>query len=378
MDNVLQRIGVRRVINAVGPATRLGGIAPDIEVVEAMRSAVSYPVRIDELMSASGHHLARLLGVPAVYITAGAAAGLALGTAVAIARGDSGLADSLPRTEAPHGILIQAAHRDPYDRAVEVGGGRLVAVGYPEGTHLGELERSLTDDVVAVLHRPGRPGNGASLREVARVAHERGKLVLVDAAVHVPPADRLAALLDDGADLVAMSGGKAFGGPQASGLLCGAPELVSLVGRFHQDMDERATTWPLPSGDATPPRHGVGRIAKVGREQVAGLVVAVERYLEGRSTWLDRGRAELDIAEETLVRAGVPVRRERLHSLDVDILEVTAPGDPDVFIHRLRDRAVPVFVGESEVWRGVLTLNPMGLLAGDGRMLAEAIVEVRG
>lgn len=377
-------LGVPTVLNGVGPATRLGGLPLHPEVWAAMQEAVEHSVRMDQLEAAAGRRIAELLGVPAVYVTSGASAALFLATAAVMARGDAANIDRLPDTTGMrHRVIIQSAQRDPYDRAVEAAGATLVPIGYPDSTHPGELERELGADVAAVLFRPGRGGNLLSLEATCRIAHEAGVPVMIDGAMFVPPIDRLQAYFAAGADLVAVSGGKGFRGPQASGLLCGRPEFIDVIALQHQDMDERDTTWLRNAGAAepsTPPRHGIGRSLKVGREQIVGLLTAIERYVRDPGADEAPGERELDAAEQALLADGrIPVHRVHEKTLDVGglHLDIAATGaDLDAVVLALRERPVPAYVGESEAYRGVLTINGMAMREGQGRELAQAILEV--
>jgi len=375
-------LGLRRVVNGVGPATRLGGLPLHPDVLTAMGEATRHNVRMDHLQDAAGRRLAALLDVPACYVTSGAAAALTLATAAAMAGDDPRLIDRLPEPGPRHEVVVQLAHRDPYDHAVTAAGARLVTVGYPGSTHPDELARALTPATAAVLWRPGRDGDLLALRTCAEIAHRHGVPVIVDGALFVPPVDRLRSFLADGADLVAVSGGKGLRGPQASGLLCGRPDLVAAVGLHHQDMDERVGTWPHPGRSAhtrpDPPRHGIGRGMKVGREQLMGLLAAVERYLADPGRDDRPGIAELDAVAAALAgHPAVAVGRHHDAGLDVPVLhlDLTATGLPvDEVVRRLATGDPWVALGEEAAWRGVLTVNPMALGEGDGAVLAAAVV----
>lgn len=381
---VYDDLGVPTVLNGVGPATRLGGLPLHPEVWTAMQEAVAQSVRMDVLQQAAGRRLAELLGVPGVYVTSGASAALFLATAATMARGRAEHIDQLPRTEGMrHKVVIQSAHRDPYDHAITSVGATLVEIGYPESTHPGELERVLDDEVAAVVFRPGRHGNLLSLEDTARIAHAHGIPVIIDGAMFVPPIERLQAFFAAGADLVAVSGGKGLRGPQASGLLCGRPEFIDVIALYHQDMDERDVTW-LPNHDATermtPPRHGSGRPMKVGREQIAGLLTAVERYVRDPGGDERAGTEQLGEVERVLGESGIlPFSRVQDPALDVPYLQldVRAAGvEVDDVVLALARRSTPAYVGEGEAWRGVLTVNAMALTEGQGAALAAALVEV--
>ncbi|GAB2822397.1 aminotransferase class V-fold PLP-dependent enzyme [Alpinimonas psychrophila] len=347
-----------------------------------MAESTKYSVRMDDLEDRAGREIARLLGVEAAYVTSGAAAALALATAAIIAGNDPALVDSLPRIEtAPHQVIVLAAHRDPYDRALESAGAELVVVGYPTTTHLGEIERAIDAGTVAVLYRPGRDGNHPSLAAICELASRKGVPVLIDGALFAPPLENLLQWFDDGAALVALSGGKNFRGPQASGILCGRTDLVALVGAQHQDMDEREATWVRGGDRITPPRHGIGRAMKVGREQISGLLAAVENYVAAPGAGDAEGIAELVKLRELLYGCSIPAVWHETSALGVPVIELEfaiAGIDVDDVVKALAAREVPVYLEEAEAWRGALVVHPMALLAGDAEDLATAIAELAG
>jgi L-seryl-tRNA(Ser) seleniumtransferase len=374
---IFDGLGLTPVINGVGPATRLGGLPLAEEVLEAMREATRASVRMDELQLAVGRRLAELLGVPGAYVTPGASAALSLAVAAVLGQGKAEISDHLPLVEGGrNGVVIQHAHRDPYDHAVSAVGGRIIEIGFPGSTHADELRRALGHDTAAVLFRPGRPGNLHDLPTVATIAHGNHVPEIVDGALHVPPIERLQKYFADGADLVAVSGGKGFRGPQASGLLCGDPRLLEMAALQHQDMDERANTWRPVTGES-PPRHGIARGMKVGREQIAGLLCAVERYVRAPGVDEKQGFDELSDVEEALRSVdGLAVSRGFDDALNVPVLyiDVTPSGSSvDDVLCRLAEGPPRVYVGEELAWRNTLTVAPMALLPGEGRALAAAV-----
>lgn len=146
--DLFEEPGIRPTINGVGPATRLGGLPLAEEVWSAMHDSLRYAVRLDELQQTAGIRLSTGLGIPACYVTSGASAALHLATTIALTRGDTAAIDRLPSISGPRtAVVIQKAHRDPYDRAVEQTGAHLVEIGYPGSTHPGELERVLDGSV---------------------------------------------------------------------------------------------------------------------------------------------------------------------------------------------------------------------------------------
>lgn len=376
-------LGVRPIVNAVGPATRLGGLPLSPAVLAAMAEAVTVNVRMDELEEAAGVEIARLLGVPAAYVTSGAAAALTVATAACAVGSDPAGIDALPHAPAGKRVVVQRAHRDPYDHAITAVGVSLTEIGFPTSTYPNELVRELDDSVVAVLWRPRQTGGLLPLSLVAELSHAAGIPVIVDAAMDVPPVSRLQQMFSDGADLVAVSGGKGFRGPHTAGLLCGRDDLIASVGLHHQDMDIRAQTW-LPSEvtGASPlrGRHGLARGMKVGREQILGLLVAIREFVAAPDAWAAHYDEELDACAAMLgdlPRVGVS--REYHHHLDVPVLEIDLSGialDTDEVVRRLGAGIPRVHVDEENAWRGILTVNPQGLATGEGALVGQRIREI--
>ncbi|HZV25931.1 MAG TPA: hypothetical protein VFG00_06545 [Acidothermaceae bacterium] len=352
-------------------------------VLDAMRWAVATNVRMDELQEAAGIELARLLNIPAAHVTSGAYAGLTLAAAVCAVGGDSRGVDELPLVGERSRVVIQMAHRDPYDHAITSVGLRLTEIGYPYSTRSHELARELDGTVAAVLHRIGGNGDMLPLRIVAELSHAAGVPVIVDAADSVPPVARLRALYDDGADLIAISGGKAFRGPQASGILCGKADLIRHVALHHLDMDLRDATWNAsditgywPTGG----REGIGRGMKVGREQIVGLLTAVKEFVSDPGRWAQHYLAELAACERALAASRVVhVSAGHDHVMNVptlvfDFAEASMTADD---VSRQLDRRTPrVQLSEAEAWRNRLILNPMALATGDGAQIGQQILAV--
>jgi uncharacterized pyridoxal phosphate-dependent enzyme len=259
--NVYEELGLETVINAAGTLTKLGGSVMPIEVVQAMVDASHDFVDISELHLAAGRRIAELTGVEAAHICAGAAAGIALMAAACMTGTDREKVDRLPDTSGmPDRFLVQSSHRQPYERAIRFAGGKMVEVA----ADAGELERALAGERVAgvfytfawFLREEALP-----LAEVADLAHERNVPVIVDAAAEVPPIENLWRFVKEGADLVAFSGGKAIRGPQSTGFVLGRADLVEAC-RLNDN-----------------PFDAVGRSMKVCKEEIAGLLKAVEIYV---------------------------------------------------------------------------------------------------
>lgn len=227
-------------------------------------------VRIGELQEAASRYLAEMTGAEGGYLTAGAA-GLTLGAAACIAGLDPAAMERLPQTAGLRDeIVTQRFHLTSYTHALQLPGARLVEVGYlgypgQGGTWPWQIETAVGDCTAAIAFSVGPTPGMVALPEIVASAHRHGLPVIVDAAASLPPVDNLRRFIAAGADLVAFSGGKASGGPQATGLLVGRSDLIASVALQHQDMDVHTATWTererylADGGLDGPPHHGLGR-----------------------------------------------------------------------------------------------------------------------
>jgi D-glucosaminate-6-phosphate ammonia-lyase len=268
---IFEQLGITPVINARGNNTVLGGCTPSPRVKRAMQDVERYYVDMQQLLERSGQVIAGLLNAEAAYVTPGAAAAMALGTAACIAGSDSDKISRLPDTAGmANTVLIQAGHRYHYERAVTVPGGRLVQVGDANGTTATQLKEALGTHVATVLfpaHLEGKPGT-LPLAEVIDIAHTRNIPVLVDAAGRVYPLDKFRSYARDGADLVAF-GAKYLGALNASGILCGRKDLVEAA-TLHGFIGFETVAW----------EKSFGRPLKLDRQTIVAVVTALQEWLE--------------------------------------------------------------------------------------------------
>ena len=250
---IYTRIGVRPFINLTGTYTINGGALELPEVREAVHQAADYAVDIDELMSKAGARIAELLGCEAAIVTSGAAAALSHATAACLAGTDPELMQQLPNlTGLRDEVIMPRESRNVYDHAFRSWGTRVIEVDTEEAFHAALGPRTA---LVAVLGT-GEARGAVRLEAIAAAAHKMGVPVIVDAAAELPR--RPDPYLTRGADLVAYSGGKVMRGPQCTGLLLGRKDLV----------------WAAYMNGA--PHHAVGRMMKVGKEEIIGMLAAVE------------------------------------------------------------------------------------------------------
>lgn len=252
-------LGVRPLINARGTHTIISGSRVLDCVAAAMLEATNSYVHIDELMARVGERLIELTGAEWGYVSSGAAAGLAEVTAACIAGADPERMARLPDTcGMSNEVIMQTAHRNPYDRAIRMPGARIVEV-----ETLAEMERALSERTAMVAITGNRADLGQiPVQTMIDVAHRRGIPCLVDAAAERPDVPNRYVLM--GADAFVYSGGKALRGPQASGLVLGRKNLLQAA--------------YLNAA----PHHALGRPMKAGKEEIMGLLAAVEAWVHGR------------------------------------------------------------------------------------------------
>ena len=388
MSALLDSLGVRPLVNAVGPATRLGSSTPSAEVLAAMAEAAAVYVPMHELQRAAGAEIAALTGAEAGYVTNGAAAGLMLAAAACIAGEDPALMNRLPFAEGMRDeVVVHRGQRIAYDHAVRAAGARLVEIGFHDLTFPYELDAAIGERTAAVLYFSNSGANALGLEQVVAIAHARGVPVILDASLAIPPVENLRRFADLGVDLVAVSGGKWIGGPAASGFLYGRADLLRSVALQQQDQDVRVETWhsaPLIADGtvAGPPHQGIGRALKVGKEEIAGLLAALRAYV-ARDHAADQARWHA--AAQTVVDACAAIPGADARVLAADgrergwpIAEI-ALGDParayDV-VRALAAGEPPIALDEAVAWRGALRVTPTHLRDGEADAVAGALAAV--
>lgn len=383
---VYEFLGVEPILNAAGPATRLGGLPMDPRVAGAMVTASQSCVRMEELQHAAGAYLATATGTQAALVTCGAGAALTLAVAACLTGYDVGATNRLPRVAGREPrVLMLRAQRYPYDHLVGVAGAKISEVGYPQLTHLYEIREALTADVAAFLFYPNQTSESPALTEIVTACHDRGVPVIVDAALQdcPPVVDRT--WVEAGADLVLFSGGKTIGGPQASGALCGRRDLVEAAMLQNLDMDVHEETWVLrrmldDGTVARPPHHGIGRAMKVGKEEIAGMVTAVRLFqqrdyaaylagLEQRAGDLVAAlTARADVRATVVATGYAPLVR-------LDFGDDHEHGDVWKVLRRLQEGSPRVHLNESLAWRGVAIADLRGIDPADDAVLRQALHE---
>lgn len=386
--DIYAALGVKRRINAAGTLTRLGGALMDEEVVAAMAAAARASVDIGELQAAASRTISRITTAQAGIVTTGAAAALTLAAAAAMTRWDIARMAALPHADGfPNEIIQPRTHYTSYAHALRASGARIVDVGHNDrGTGAGvrgieawEIEAAITPRTAAFGFAVN-PGNVNELTTVVEVCRPRDIPVIVDAAAQLPPKSNLKQFLQMGADLVAFSGGKAIGGPQASGILAGRRDLVGAALVQQLDMDVSPATWAPPDLIDVKemkgvPHHGLGRGFKAGKEEIVGLLVALERFaaaddeasnaaLEAR---LGRIAKQLGDLHWRMAPASETGRVPQLYLTLKEPLEVS---------RRLQAGDPPVHLSERFAAQGVLIIDPQALRPEDDAAVVAALLKV--
>jgi L-seryl-tRNA(Ser) seleniumtransferase len=358
--NPYAALGVRPFINCCSVRTMHGGSLMLPQVRAAMDAAARQFVNLDELMAAAGRRIAELTQAEWGIVTCGSAAAVALGTAACVAGNDPVKMLRLPFTEGMvNRVIIPAKQRFAYDQAVRMIGCQIIEIDTRA-----ELERALAEPVaLVVLLGKQEHLSGVRLEEIAAAAKPRGIPIMVDAASeHV---ERPSPWLVRGADLVIYSGGKFLRGPQTSGLLLGSRRLVEAAWR---------------NGS---PHQALGRPMKVSKEDIVGVVAALEYWFGERDPAAERQRWDADltaIAERLARLDGVrsevlePAGVERVPRLKILWDRGRFPLDGLGLRQRVLDGEPRVMLDDNSATENAITLEPFGLQPGEAEQVGEAIV----
>jgi D-glucosaminate-6-phosphate ammonia-lyase len=354
-------LGVRPFINCCSVRTMHGGSLMLPQVRDAMAEASRHFVNLDELMEAAGRRLAELTGAEWGIVTCGSAAAVALGTAACVAGNDPVKMLRLPFTDGMvNRVIIPKTQRFAYDQAVRMIGCHLIEIDTRE-----DLDRALEEPVamVVLLGKQEHLGN-LRLEEIAAVVKPRSIPIMVDAASeHL---ERPSPWLQRGTDLVVYSGGKFLRGPQTSGLLLGTKRLVQAA-------------WANAS-----PHQALGRPMKVSKEDIIGVLTAVEYWFEERDHAAERQKWYDDLAAITERVAALPgAGGEVIQPSGVDrVPQLRVFWDLDYAIDglELRQRVLEgeprVMLDDNSSTENSIAIDPFQLEPGEAAQVGDAIARV--
>ena len=373
MDNigVYERLGVRRIINAWGVSTELGGWACTENVTRAMEEANRSPVEMRELLQKSGDFIADLLGVEAALVTSGAAAAQALSAAACMAGADPDRIGQLPNTDGmKNEIVIQKRNRYMFDRCYTVTGATLVEAGDDDGTTEGDLNTAIGPNTAAVAYYIQPPFDDAivSLEDTVALARSRGVVALADACSQIYPLDYFRKCAQS-ADLVTV-GAKYIGAPHSAGFVCGKRDLIEAVSA------QSFVSYHYDGGNA------IGRPMKIDRHEIIGVVTALEdwftmdheeRFLEydSRFAVIDDALRDIDGVSTRLV--DIPYYIPQVMYIDLDESVVGKTADD---IHAELDAGTPrIWVGSVD---GSLTVVTNCMTDEETAFVSERLREALG
>ena len=365
--NLYEQIGVRPLVNAKGTYTIISGSLSLPEVKQAMEEASRHYVNMDELMAAVGARLAKITGADWGIVTAGCAAAIAGATAACIAGTDPEKSQKMPylaKGGLKSQVIIPKHSRNPYDVGTRLLGVEVVEVETPE-----QLQASMGPQtaMIYILSSPAAASGPLSIANICNSAKAKNIPVFVDAAAEnlTIPNIHLAA----GATFVGYSGGKCLRGPQCAGLLLGRKDLVQAA-------------WFQAA-----PHHNVGRSMKVGKEEIMGMLTAVEMWTRRDheaewntwKLWLANIEAKVkplpSVSTEYLMPEDLSNHSPRLRiKWDGNALKIT--GDE---LAKTLDDGTPRI--QFDEWSGSrpdemessVTIMPYMMMPGDDKIVADAL-----
>jgi len=317
-----RELGVRPFINAAGTYTAMTASLMPREVIEAITYASEHYVMLDELHDKVGARIASLVSAESAMVTSGAASALTLGTAAVLTGSDRQKVVDLPNlTGMKSEVVLQKSHRFGYDHAVRNCGVTLVEVETRE-----ELERAINEKTAMMLFYNANNNVGQIKdEEFAQLGKKHSVPTMNDCAADVPPVENLWRYTKMGFDLVAFSGGKGICGPQSAGLLLGSKDLIAAA-RLN----------------GPPNSNSIGRGLKVNKEEMLGMLVALELYLKRDHA---RERREFDQRADVIQKAAAAVPGVKAEVFVPDVanhvphVRVSAPTGVDAatVVKALRD-----------------------------------------
>jgi len=361
--NVYEELGVTTVINGQGTMTVLGGslVRPEVEAVMALAS--QHFVSVAELEVAAGKRIAQLLNLPEGYsaiVTSGAAAAMQSGLAGILTGDNPKFIEQLPDlTGMKSEVILQKSHRNPFDHQLRATGVKLVVVETRD-----DLKKAVNPQT-AMMHFSNFADAAGEIKveEWVKLAHEYKIPAFIDAAADTPPVSHLWDFANMGYDLIAFSGGKAIRGPQCAGILLGRRDLVA-----------KALLNNSPHEDT------LGRSQKVGKEEIIGMVKALESYLSEDHTALSmEWQRRLDAISAEITR--VPGVTTSFFTPDVanHVPHMKISWDQKVVltvkdaVNALRNGKPAIVLDSSET---ALSMNSFMLQPGEEKMIAAQLTQL--
>jgi uncharacterized pyridoxal phosphate-dependent enzyme len=363
--NPYDELGVTTVINAEGTMTMLGGslMRPEVELV--MAKASRHFVSMPGLEAAAGKRIAQMLKLPDGYsalVTSGAAAAIQSGLAGILTGDNESLIQQLPElTGMKSEVIIQKSHRNPFDHQLRGTGVKLVEV------ETREQLRAAVNDRTAMMHFTNFANDAGQIKvdEWVKLAKEYKIPCFNDAAADTPPVSHLWDYTNMGYDLVSFSGGKAIRGPQCAGLLIG-----------RQDLIRYALLNNCPYEDT------LGRGQKVGKEEIVGMIKALELYLnEDHDALSKEWQSRLDLISREITKVPGVSTSFFIPSIANHVPHMQITWDsrisltPQQVSQMLRNSKPSIVMGGGEGRPGMV-MNSFMLQPGEDQIVAEQLSRI--
>jgi len=363
--NPYEELGIPTVINCEGTMTMLGGSLPHPQLEAVMFMAGKHFVSIPDLEVAAGNRIAQMLKLPEGYtalVTSGAAAAIQSGLAGILTGDNEALIRQIPDlTGMKSEVIIQKTHRNPFDHQLRTTGVKLVEIETRE-----QLRRAVNDRT-AMMHFSNFANEAGQIKvdEWVKLAKEYKIPCMNDAAADTPPVSHLWDYANMGYDLITFSGGKAIRGPQCAGMLLGRKDLVAyalLNNSPHEDT--------------------IGRSQKVGKEEIIGMVKALELFLaEDHDALAKEWQARLQGISQQITK--VPGVRTSFFVPDianhVPHMQITWDSKialtPEQVSKTLKSSKPSIVMGGGEGKPG-LAMNSFMLQPGEDKIVAEQLVKL--
>ncbi len=360
--NLIKELGLRNFINAAGTYTAMSGSLMHDEVVEAIMACSKEFVLIDEVQDKVGEKIAALCHAEAATVTAGCWSAMVLGTAGVLTGMDMKKVAQLPNLDGMKSeIIVQKTHNTGYVHALTNTGINIIEIETPD-----ELENAVNEKTAMLwfLNYAG-PGGIIPDKEWAAIGKKLGIPTMIDIAADVPPVENLWKFNEMGFDLVCISGGKDLRGPQSAGILMGKKDLIAAA-RL-----------------SAPPRGGnIGRGMKVNKEEILGMYVALEKFinLDHEKEWkiwenqvsVIQGAAGKVKGVSTKVT--VPPVANHTPTLNITWDKNIVKLSPDEFQDKLRngDPSIEVMTGKDDS----IVITVWMLKPGQDKIVATRVMEV--
>jgi L-seryl-tRNA(Ser) seleniumtransferase len=359
-----RELGIKPFINAAAPYSSLGGAHMWQEVVQAMDYASTRRARMRELHDAIGRRIASMVGSEAAMVPAGATSAITLGTAACMTGTDKDFIHRLPNTKGMKDeVIIQKSHRYSYEHAVRNCGARLVEVETVE-----DIKKAVNKNSAMLLYYYGRESDGQiKAEEFVVIGRKYNIPTFCDGATTVPPVENIFKLVKVGFDLICFSGGKGLRGPYSAGLLLGCKDLI-----------EAARLNASPNDDT------IGRGMKVSKEELLGMMVAVEVSLkhdyeaewQKKEKWLELIAGEASAIPGVEAEIFVPEVAEHLPHLLLQWDESVVKISPSEVVKQLREGKPSIEVSSLSLTNGRFELSAWEMQPGEAEKVGRRLREV--